>query len=717
MSYIYLTHAERESSVAQQLKQFLNFSFETWCPVDDLSSDEDASEVIPQKIKGASALLVILSKRSEGDKRLLRELAVADKHGVPMVAVCYGEVELSDAFEYYFTANPPMDISNLENDLSCLNAVIAKLKQYGGRKGYDDLIDIAIDEETEKITLPEKREVSPTEERVKELCSLLPPQKGGAEPDYQKISETEEILSTLLSEEGISSELSLATDGPSFTRFLFSAPSHIEKEAVESLQRRLDDAFGWNQADCYFMPAEGLVIDLAKRERSPFGILPFLKSEAFTKDSSPVLIAGKDVNDNCAFIDFANNKFLLVIGDDKSAREKFLDLCYLSLRAKFTEKEMQVVLTSSVAGGLAQTDRRRRAVLLLTDVEENGLYEELSSLPENVFAVAEVEDEDIPDLSLYTHRVILHRDACRHHASKLAADELIYKTPEFILRVLPPAVTTEEGETVLHFASEKDEEEKRIIVELDETPAQEVTENAIEEVTAEEVPEEPAEVTEKATEEVPEAETAESEPAAEETEEVSEPETSETEPSAEEVTEPEQEILVEVTVDDEVVADITEEVLSEEEGEEPTEEPSKEQAEEPSEGTEETKPEAQPSEEQTKETADETQEAEEPAEEQTEEVPEEVSEEPKKPVWTKVPEEEMPNKLYLKALAICIHKNAASISILQQRPLYCNFSKAMEIYSWMVEKGYLSEADERGNRTLLVDEDDFETLFGDDEEE
>ena len=743
MSYIYISHAENEEKIASQLKQYLKFTFETWCPFDDVPFGSDLSAVIPQKIKEASAMLVILSEKSKNSRQFFRELHLADKYSIPVIPVSYGKVEMTEATEYYFSGVNIMDISALESDLSCLNAIMSELKKYGGRKDYDELIDVSVEEETES-PLPLAEDTSSLREKIRDIASALPSPIAETATDYDNIAATEEFLSSLLEKEGISAELSLATEGPSFTRYIYNVPYHTTEDNLLTVKEVL--AQRYENADCYLTEDNGgAVIELPKAEKAVFGILPFLKSEGFLSTKAPTLIAGKDVNENCIFIPLEQAKVLLVIGDDLNAREKFLDLCYLSLRAKFTEKEMQVKSCNSVESGLEDLDPDRPAVLLLTDVEEEGLYDSLQALPENVYAVVEAEAEDIEDLKKFPYKVVFYRQRCSCRAHYLSDGELIFKTPEFKVRALMPVVTEEEGEALL-IAADKHEQPETQSPETDEVSAP--TESEPEQIAFEEKEEEPAIEVELTVDDVPVADiteeifpaeeeieidvTVEDAPAEEEVPSVEETPVAE-EPAVEET--PAAEVPVEETpVAEEPAVEETPaaEVPAEETpvAEEPAveETPAAEEvpveetpvAEEPAvEETpvaEEPAVEETPVEEAPAETIIEEPVAEEPAVEETpvaEEIPVEETpvEEAPAPVWTKVPEEERPSELYLRALKIFVTRKAASISILQQRPLLMNYTKANEIYLWMASKGYISEPDELGYRKLLIDEEDYKTLY------
>jgi len=100
-------------------------------------------------------------------------------------------------------------------------------------------------------------------------------------------------------------------------------------------------------------------------------------------------------------------------------------------------------------------------------------------------------------------------------------------------------------------------------------------------------------------------------------------------------------------------------------------------------------------------------------EEQTEEKEEkkETAEEAPVKKWSKVPKEERPEAYILNALKTFVEKKEASVSLLQRRPLNMNYAMAERTLNWMAEKGYVEKTYPLGYWKLLIDEEDFKTLY------
>lgn len=69
------------------------------------------------------------------------------------------------------------------------------------------------------------------------------------------------------------------------------------------------------------------------------------------------------------------------------------------------------------------------------------------------------------------------------------------------------------------------------------------------------------------------------------------------------------------------------------------------------------------------------------------------------------------NPLYIQALALLLEEENPSISTIQ-RKLSIGYSHARKIVQWMEDKGYATSSNGARNIQLLITQEQFETLYG-----
>lgn len=504
MSYIYISYADGSQSAAALLKKHLSLYFNTWCPADDLLEDENPADVIPGKIKEASAVLVVLTPETMKSKQTRREIGIADKYSVPLVPVSFGAVAPDEFFEYYFSGIETLNIEEISSDPLSVSQLIKALREYAGRMDYDDLIKIELDEE------PEEEEPVPVpvfdnteiKDRIKKISVALKAEEDACDTDYTTIAAQEELLSALFEEENVQCELSLVTEGPAFTRFIFHTDYLVEADTVKAVASKADERLSLPfPVNAYFSEDRDMVFDVPLSKKKKVSLLPFLKNTAYLADKTPLIPVGKDVNENLIFENLAEKKVLLVTAGEEAERETFKATAVISMQAKFTPDELQVLSSDSAENLIPKITGGKKNLLVLTNPKESeGLYETLAALPDNVYSIVCTAPSLVAPHS-FSDKVVFRKTDCGCATKYLTGDgDCYFKTGEFNVRVSAPYITEKEREELFKAIAAVDAGEEYIptgeISEKDVSPetdeAEEAISEAIEEAIAvnEEIPEE-----------------------------------------------------------------------------------------------------------------------------------------------------------------------------------------------------------------------------------
>lgn len=356
MNYVYVSYGSSDIFCAGQLKKLIKKTVVTWCTEDDLPCGADVGEVIPSKVKGAAALLLILSPWAVNSKQVYRELLLADKYGIPVIPVKAGRVDLPEKFEYFLCDVTIKDISGFEYEPEIASSLVAELIKIAGKPSEEICEEVktsesSVEEFSYEVCAEEDEKnaevgLKDFEERINALLPVFAPEDERKSPDYTSITFAEDVISEFLYESGANCELSLVTDGPSFTRFIYAFGGEIDVSVIDNLTDVLHEKISPElPVDVHLDEAhDSIVVDIPTDEKKNVKISSFLKDKQTEEYAYPYPV-GKDVNENCIVFDFAKGGNLLVSGGEDGERAAFLNAAVLLPALKNSPKDYSVILS------------------------------------------------------------------------------------------------------------------------------------------------------------------------------------------------------------------------------------------------------------------------------------------------------------------------------------------------------------------------------------
>ncbi len=398
MNYVYLSHCADESFPAGQLRKLLKESFDVWCPFQDVPYGADASEFIPEKIKNAAAMIIVLSKGALSSKQVSRELNLADKYSTPIIPVAFDYIELSGKFEYVLCDCVIRNVRGFESDYSKLNLLISDIKKYvkvkseqpvyefepsfnafkseiasaidslseisyfkeEPKKSMETLISELTDSKEETPSVEEEISLSeenvdeeytlPKEEEEKRYEKFLPllKEESAESIDYFKAGDILQRIADLISCYGVDCEPSLVTDGPAFTRYICSVSGEVSNEILDEVRVVLADHLETDApVDIYYDDENASVFaDVPLNKAKEVFLSSALNDEDYQNENL-LFTVGKDVNENFVFANAKNDGRLLILNGSEEENTEFLTNAVLSLAIKNSANELSVIISDA----------------------------------------------------------------------------------------------------------------------------------------------------------------------------------------------------------------------------------------------------------------------------------------------------------------------------------------------------------------------------------
>lgn len=125
---VFISYATADRKQALKVCQALERRGATcWISTRDVAPGENYQEAIVRAIRGARAMVLVFSEAANNSDEIKKELSLASRHHVPLMALRIEDVEPSDAFAYEFSTRQWIDA--FEGWDSSLDALVRKLEQ------------------------------------------------------------------------------------------------------------------------------------------------------------------------------------------------------------------------------------------------------------------------------------------------------------------------------------------------------------------------------------------------------------------------------------------------------------------------------------------------------------------------------------------------------------------------------------------------------------
>jgi hypothetical protein len=155
-NYVFVSYAHKDAADVYPAIEALNArGFRLWYD-EGIEAGADWANAIGQSLEKASVVLAFLSKNFVASENCHREIAFAEKHGIPVVSVSIGDVELPDDLAKKLTVHQITNMTASATYGELADTLAPSLNRYDTNRGetfaYED----------KKITLAKKKQAAKT---------------------------------------------------------------------------------------------------------------------------------------------------------------------------------------------------------------------------------------------------------------------------------------------------------------------------------------------------------------------------------------------------------------------------------------------------------------------------------------------------------------------------------------------------------------------------
>lgn len=131
---VFISHATADRKEAAAVCDSIERrGIDCWISSRDIEPGANYQEEIVRSIRSARALVLVFSEAANGSDEIKKELSLASKHKVPMLALRIEDIEPSDAFAYELSTRQWIDA--FEGWDKAINALTVRIEQLSGAEG------------------------------------------------------------------------------------------------------------------------------------------------------------------------------------------------------------------------------------------------------------------------------------------------------------------------------------------------------------------------------------------------------------------------------------------------------------------------------------------------------------------------------------------------------------------------------------------------------